>query len=244
MSKLTSYFSTLRLQTHAIAALLASAAASIAAPAYAADANHPVVVELFQSQGCNSCPPANANVNALSGRPDVLALSFAVTYWDRLGWKDTFAKQQFTDRQWAYARSLRRENVYTPQVVIDGRIDGVGTETGEIEALARKGERGPGPALAIDGGSVAIGDGAAPAQGADVWLVRYDPRTLDVAIHRGENAGKILPHKNIVREITLLGHWSGKAEKLALPPASDAALSSAVLVQTSGVGPILAAVRG
>ena len=81
--------------------------------ALAADAGHPVVVELFQSQGCSSCPPANANLNALSDRADVLALSFAVTYWDSLGWKDTFAKGQFTDRQWQYAHAMHQENVYT-----------------------------------------------------------------------------------------------------------------------------------
>src|SRR5450631_1918257 len=116
-----------------------AAAGSSTFPALAADAAHPVVVELFQSQGCSSCPPANANVNALSGRADVLALSFSVTYWDSLGWKDTFAKTQFTDRQYAYAHALHQANVYTPQVVINGRLEGIGAERGEIEALMRKG---------------------------------------------------------------------------------------------------------
>src|ERR1700678_1390875 len=89
----------------------------------AGDRTHPTVVELFQSQGCSSCPPANANVMALADRPDLLTLSFGVTYWDDLGWKDTFASPQFTARQWDYARALHHTEVFTPQVVVDGRAD-------------------------------------------------------------------------------------------------------------------------
>lgn len=212
--------------------------------AFAADAQHPVVVELFQSQGCNSCPPANANLNALSGRADVLALMFSVTYWDNLGWKDTFGQQKFTDRQWGYARALHSGNVYTPQVIVNGRVAGVGTEAGEIEGLAARGERGAGPALALEGRAVSIGAGKAPTAGADVWLVRYDPRQLDVEIKRGENAGKTLPHRHIVKELTLVGHWTGQAEQIDLPSGGDPALANAVLVQTAGEGVILAAVKG
>jgi len=210
----------------------------------AADSGHPVVVELFQSQGCSSCPPANANVNALSARADVLALSFAITYWDRLGWKDTFAKGQFTDRQWQYAHAMHQSNVYTPQVVVNGRVEGVGAERGEIETLIRQADRAGGPEIAIKGGSAEIGAAPAPGPGADVWLVRYDPRTIDVPVLRGENAGKTLPHKNIVRELTRLGGWSGEAERFDLPATDDPTLSTAILVQTSGAGPILAAAKG
>jgi hypothetical protein len=225
-----------------VAGLIAGMALCIGAPAaFAADASHPAVIELFQSQGCSSCPPANANVNALSQRPDVLALSFAVTYWDSLGWKDTFAKGQFTDRQWQYARAMHQDNVYTPQVVVNGRVEGVGAERGEIETLIRRADRAGGPDILIKGGSVEIG--AAPGPAADVWLVRYDPRTIEVPVLRGENAGKTLPHKNIVRELVRLGGWSGEAERFALP-AGDPALSTAILVQTSGAGPILAAAKG
>nr|MBA3812093.1 DUF1223 domain-containing protein [Caulobacteraceae bacterium] len=126
------------------------AAAASAAPAIAADAAHPTVVELFQSQGCSSCPPANANVSAISDRPDVLALSFGVTYWDQLGWKDTFATPQYTARQWDYARGLGHGNVFTPQVVINGRRDGVGADRRELQYLITAGDRGPGgPAVTI-----------------------------------------------------------------------------------------------
>jgi hypothetical protein len=212
--------------------------------ARAADASHPVVVELFQSQGCSSCPPANANVNALSGRPDVLALSFAVTYWDRLGWKDTFAKTQFTDRQWEYARAMHQGSVYTPQVIVNGRVEGVGADPGEIERLMSKADRSAaGPEVTISDGSAEIGAAAAPLQTADVWLVRYEPHSLDVPVTRGENAGKTLPHMNIVREFVRLGGWRGEAQRFKLP-ADASGLGTAVLIQAYGAGPILAAVKG
>ena len=158
--------------------------------ALAADATHPTVVELFQSQGCSSCPPAAANVSAVSDRADVLALSFAVDYWDRLGWKDTFSKHAWTERQYAYARALARDGVYTPQVVVNGRVEGDALEPGALAGLMSRGDRGAGgPNVGFTGGAVTVGAGAAPSGGADVWLARYIPRTVEVAIPRGENAG-------------------------------------------------------
>jgi hypothetical protein len=213
------------------------------APAFAADAAHPTVIELFQSQGCSSCPPANASLIQFSGRPDVLALNFAVDYWDRLGWKDTFARPEYTQRQYDYAHALHGSGVYTPQIVVNGRADGVGDEVSEMEALARKTDRGAsGPEVRIEGGEVVIGSGSAPAHGADVWLALYDPRTVEVAVPRGENAGRTLPHKNIVHRLVLVGHWTGEAAHFALP--SGEGLSRAVLVQSAGAGPILAAAKG
>jgi hypothetical protein len=226
-----------------LSAFLFGSIAISGASVRAADTAHPAVIELFQSQGCSSCPPANANVNALGERPNVLALSFAVTYWDRLGWKDTFGKSEFTDRQWRYARAMGRDGVYTPQVVVNGRLPGVGADPGEIEGLMRRADRGvAGPAVTISGGVVEIGAATAPPQGADVWLVRYDPRTLEVQVRRGENAGKTLPHRNIVRELARLGGWGGRAERFDIP-ADDSGLSVAILVQTTSAGPILAAAK-
>ena len=92
----------------------------------AADSSHPTVVELFQSQGCSSCPPAAANLAAVADRGDVLALSFEVDYWDRLGWKDTFSKHAWTERQYAYAQAMGHDGVYTPQIVVNGRTAGDG----------------------------------------------------------------------------------------------------------------------
>ena len=224
----------------AAAALIMGPSASLAA-----DAAHPVVVELFQSQGCSSCPPANANLLKVVDRADVLALSFGVTYWDQLGWKDTFAKAQFTQRQWDYAHALRHDNVFTPQVVVNGRVDGVGAESGDFTALVRQGDRGDaGPSLTLQSGAVTIAAGTAPSQGADVFLVRYDPRIVQVPIRRGENGGRTLPHRNVVRELVKLGRWTGPGARFALPPATDPALATAILVQTAGAGPILAAAKG
>jgi len=215
----------------------------LSAAAFAADAQHPTVVELFQSQGCSSCPPANASLIEYSRRPDILALTFAVDYWDRLGWKDTFASPQFTQRQYDYSRALRNSGVYTPQIIVNGRADGVGDEESEMDALARKTDRGAsGPDVRIDGGEVVVGAGAAPAGGAEVWLALYDPRVIDVPVARGENAGRTLAHKNVVRRMVLLGAWTGASERLPLP--SSEGLARAVLVQGAGRGPVLAAAKG
>jgi hypothetical protein len=227
--------------TRAVPLLLSLA---LAAPARAADAAHPVVVELFQSQGCSSCPPANANLLTIVDRPDVLALSFGVTYWDDLGWKDTFASPKFTARQWDYAHGLGHSQVFTPQVVVNGRKDGVGADSREFQGLIAQGERAPrGPDLILDGGQVRVGAGK-PAGAADVWLVRYDPRLAKVAIRRGENGGKTLPHRNVVKQLVRLGAWTGPAARFALPPAADPALKTAVLVQLPRGGAILAAAKG
>jgi len=163
-----------------------AALAMLAGPpqsAFAADAAHPTVIELFQSQGCSSCPPAEANVGAVSDRSDVLALAFEVDYWDRLGWKDTFSKAAWTARQYAYARAMGRDGVYTPQVVVNGRVEGDGLEPGGLAGLMSRGDRGAGgPSLGFSGGAVTVGAGAAPAGGADVWLARYIPRTVEITI--------------------------------------------------------------
>jgi hypothetical protein len=225
------------------AALTFVASGTLSTRALAADAAHPTVVELFQSQGCSSCPPANANVIALSARPDILALSFQVTYWDQLGWKDTFGSPLNTARQWDYARALRHDNVWTPQVVINGRTDVVGIEKGEIEQAIVRVDRGAaGPAVTVAGGRVTIA-GAAPAHPAGVWLVRYDANIVQVPIRRGENGGRTLPHKNVVRSLTRLGDWSGPSRSYALPAPDSSGLKSAILVQAGPGGPILAAAR-
>ena len=222
---------------------LAVALLLFAAPAFAADALRPTVIELFQSQGCSSCPPANAALIRYADRPDWLALTFAVTYWDRLGWKDTFGQPEFTERQYAYARALGETGVYTPEVVVNGRAAGVGDDVSGIEALAARTDRGAlGPLVTVQGDAVNIGPGTAPAGGAEVWLALYDPRVLEVPVARGENAGRRLPHRNVVKRLVRLGSWDGAAERLSLPPGGG--LARAVLVQKRGVGAILAAARG
>lgn len=220
-------------------------AVSAAEPAFVsnADAAHPAVVELYQSQGCSSCPPADANVNAIAGRADILALSFAVTYWDQLGWKDSFGKPAFTARQWDYAHAGGRAEVATPQVIINGRGAVVGSNAAQLAAAIRANARGAdGPSIALAGATLVIGKAAA-ARPATVWLVRYDPRTLSVAIRAGENGGKTLPHRNIVRSLDALGSWTGAPMTFAVPTATDPNYRSAVLVQEGKGGRIVAASR-
>ncbi|MGX9146797.1 DUF1223 domain-containing protein [Mesorhizobium sp. 128a] len=198
------------------------------------------VVELFTSQGCSSCPPANANLIKVKDKPGVLALSFNVTYWDYLGWKDTFGREEFTQRQVRYEPSLGRSGPFTPQVVVNGGADAVGAAPGEIEQLISSSGGTKGPSLSLDGGKIAIGAGSAPGGKADVWLVRYNKGVIEVPVARGENTGHTLPHANVVHSLTKLGSWNGEAATLKLP-APSAGLSTAVLVQTPGGGPILAA---
>jgi len=227
----------LRLATVAVLAILPRAG-------LAADAAHPAVIELFHSQGCSDCPPAAANVAALSDRPDILALGFSVDYWDRLGWKDVFAKPEYTARQYAYARALGLGSVYTPQVVINGRVEGTGLEADELAGLLKRADRGSGgPRVEFSGSEVSVGAGDGPGEGADVWLARYNPRTIEVAVRRGENAGRTLQHRNVVREMILIGHWRGEAATFPLPAAGEPGLAEAALVQAAGGGPILAAAK-
>jgi hypothetical protein len=201
----------------------------------------PVVVELFTSQGCSSCPPANASLAAISNRPDVLALSFGVTYWDYLGWKDTFAKPEFTQRQIRYERGLGHDGPFTPQIVVNGSTDTVGDSLGNVEHIVAAAHL-EGPQIKLNGTTVLVG-AAAPTSSADVWLVRYDPRTINVSVARGENEGVTLPHKNVVRELTRLGSWSGQATSYEISPAKEG-LATAILVQRPNGGAILAAYKG
>jgi hypothetical protein len=200
----------------------------------------PTVVELFQSQGCSSCPPAIANVNGLADRPDLLVLSFSVTYWDHLGWKDTFARPEFTARQYAYGHVFG-DGAYTPEVIINGRKDLVGANRHDLLAAIGKAAPLQGPTITVSGNHVTVA--AATGAAADVWLVRYDPRVLNVDIGAGENSGLLLPHRNIVRALARLGTWSGAAQSYAMPTGGDPVWRTAILVQAKNSGPILAAAK-
>jgi hypothetical protein len=225
--------------------LLLLGSLSLSATTWAHDPSAPpagklVVVELFQSQGCSSCPPAETNLNALAGTPGVLALSFGVTYWDELGWKDTFATPAYTERQWNYAHYRRRDTVWTPQVYVNGHIDLVGTDRTQLdEAIARA--TSDGPSIAWSGGKLVIHAARSSDAICDVWLVRYDPRTLHVAIGGGENGGRTLPQRNVVRELIHLGTWEGAEHSFSVPTSSLSGLQTAALVQVHGGGDILSA---
>jgi len=228
----------------AVALSIAASCSQVGAAAPQAAHTEPVVVELFQSQGCSSCPPANANVNALSARTDLLTLSYGVTYWDRLGWTDTFARPEFTQRQRDYARGLGNGNVYTPQVVLNGRADLVGSNRAELDAaIARAAKTTFAAQVALAPDSVTV-TAKSPTRGpADVWLVQYDPRALNVPIRAGENNGRTLPHVHVVRSVRRLGAWTGTERTYPLPTPT-APLRTAVLVQMPNGGPIVGAATG
>lgn len=214
--------------------------AMIGAPVAAADRDHPAVVELYQSQGCSSCPPADAVLNRLADRPDILALSFAVTYWDQLGWKDTFAQRGFTQRQWDYAKAGGRNEVATPQMVVNGRGVLTGNRLSDVDAAIVRYDRGAiGPTIHADRDIATVGAGKGSGT---LWLVRYDPRTIAVPIRAGENGGRTIDHRNIVRQLVALGHWNGAVSMFKMPPAQTG-LTNALILQAGSGGPIVASLR-
>jgi hypothetical protein len=180
-------------------------------PGGALAAERPVVVELFTSQGCSSCPPANAFLNELSKQPsDVLALAFHVTYWDYLGWKDPFSLPVATDRQAQYGRRFG-DGSYTPEIVVDGAAGLVGSYRDEVNSAIAKARTQNVTAaevnlVARDGkASIDIGAGKGAAR---VMLVGFD-REHVTAIGRGENRGRTMAEANIVRSFRPIGQWNG-----------------------------------
>ncbi|MBW8880997.1 MAG: DUF1223 domain-containing protein [Asticcacaulis sp.] len=218
---------------------LAAFAAMITA-CHARTAAGPAVVELFQSQGCSSCPPANAVLNSVADRGDLVTLSFSVTYWDYLGWKDSFARPEYTQRQRDYATGLHRANVATPQMVINGRGAVTGTTKAQLDAALKQFARsGPEPEIRLDDQAVTVA--AQPGGHATVWLARYQPGELDVPVSAGENTGRTLPHRHIVKQLVALGDWRGSGGRYALPAPPEAGLKTAILLQDGAGGPIVAA---
>jgi hypothetical protein len=201
----------------------------------------PCVVELFTSQGCSSCPPADAVLAELAKVPGVIALSLPVDYWDYIGWKDTLASPHFTARQKAYANARGDGRVYTPQAVVDGIVHVVGSDQADIAHAADNsfGRSGamtvPVDVSASDGHlNISVGGGPAEAgRAGSVWLVRV-VRSRTVKVGRGENRGKTLTYTNVVRSQTRLGDWTGAAARFEAP-VSDAVGSDAdgvvILVQ-------------
>jgi hypothetical protein len=187
---------------------------ALAAAVPCARAGEPVrgVVELFTSQGCSSCPPADRYLAELGKDPSLVVLSWPVDYWDYIGWKDTFASPTFTARQKAYAAVRRDDQVYTPQAVIDGVAHAVGNDRDRVqEALDAQGKT-LSCVLTLADRDGKIGVDVTPQANASgaatLWLLRV-LRTANVAIGRGENKGRSITYTNVVREAIPLGQWSG-----------------------------------
>jgi hypothetical protein len=198
-------------------------------------AAEPVVVELFTAQGCPGCPEANRAVEAVADEPGVLALTYAVDYWDYLGWPDTFARPEFAQRQNAYRSALRVRNVYTPQVVIDGarQLPGPATPALQQAVTDAQTDRAPPPEIEFreTGDRVGVGSGRVPHGGADVWAVTYTPGAQTVTVSGGDNRGQSVRHVNVVRGLTKLGAWNGRPALYPLPRSANANEAVAILVQ-------------
>jgi len=213
----------------------------LATPALSAPKNL-VLVELYTAQGCASCTEANAFAAKLADRPGVLVLTLPVDYWDYLGWEDTFAKPEFAQRQRTYVTRLDLREPYTPQVVVDGLEQAPGLRAEAVERLVREAQdakRDPPDIRFLTARRADVGSGRAPRGGADVWLVRFDPREQEILVKSGDNRGTSVIQKNVVRELTRLGAWRGRPTAYRLPPSEDG-VRSALLVQERRGGRILA----
>ena len=205
-----------------------------------ASSGRAAVVELYTSQGCSSCPPADALLGELAKRSDVVALAFHVGYWDSLGWRDRFAIPESVDRQEGYVQSLGLSSAFTPQLVIDGRTSLVGSDRRRIEAALGPAADPIPVTVHVTSGALLI---ALPARavrgGYDVNLVAFLPQA-STAIGRGENGGRTLAEFNIVRQFRRLAAWQGEEATLrvALDSFPADATRVAVLLQRTRQGPI------
>jgi hypothetical protein len=237
----------------ALCRLVLAALIVLVVPAWAED-KPPILVELFTSQGCNSCPPADAYLGQLASRSGLLTLAFHVDYWNYIGWADPFARPWATARQRGYQQSLNERFIYTPQIVVNGAAQGVGSERDTIEALIRAAAAAPSPPhpeLTLrrrqDGALlVEVGAGESPPRApADIWLIGFD-RPHETQVLRGENEGQTLTDYQVVRSYRRLGGWPGWSLELVVPAAEAAALGDGgivVVLQAAQLGPVLAAAR-
>ncbi|RWB71891.1 MAG: DUF1223 domain-containing protein [Mesorhizobium sp.] len=210
------------------------------------------VVELFTSQGCSSCPPADELFAELAGKDDIVALAYHVNYWDYLGWQDTLSTKENTERQYDYMRAFGSRSVYTPQAVINGRSHVNGASRKDVDgALARMDRTGEGMRVAIkvsrtsDRVTIDAGDAGGGPADAHVVIVYFDPPQM-VKIGQGENSGRSLTYWNAVSDIQTAGMWHGKAQRYELPMTEITKKGGcAVLLQSVGKdgmpGPILGA---
>jgi hypothetical protein len=217
----------------------------------------PMMVELFTSQGCSSCPPADAVLKEIARRPNVVAVSLPVDYWDYIGWKDTFAMSAFTARQRAYAKTRGDMHVYTPQVVIDGIGHAVGSDPADIDQMGRSllGQKG---ALKVDlktreeNGKLIADIGAAPKDCPDTaaLVLMLVGRERTVSVGRGENAGRTLTYTNVVRAMKKVGEWEGVQKRIEIPadqltrPDTDGYVLLLQVGTIAWPGSVLAAAKG
>ena len=231
---------------------LAALGAALALSCASARAGEPTVIELFTSQSCYSCPPAEAFLGELVEREDLVALEFHVDYWDDLvygsdgQWKDVFSDAAYTQRQRVYAGRIPGSQVYTPQVIVDGVAQTVGSKQNRVLRLIESARAAPKPARVSvqpepSGGLRITVDSATETGDAEVLLARYDVRKV-TKIVAGENKGKTLTNHHVVRELRRLGEWKGEKWEVSVADIHLAPNQScAVIVQSAGQGAILGA---
>lgn len=236
------------------AAMVLAGAISAATDQARSEPQAKAVIELYTSQGCSSCPPADKLVGKLAERSDVIALTFPVDYWDYLGWKDTLASPAYSARQRAYAKARGDGQVYTPQVVIGGSSHEVGSHASAIKsAISRSREKLKKAHVELtmhtEGDTLIITAGAAPEgvriKPATIWLALVK-KSQAVKITRGENRGRTITYHRVVRDMTPIGHWKGKKVQIKLPKhhlQNTDADGCTVLLQQDTAGPVLAAVE-
>ena len=210
-----------------------------------AQAGQPVVVELFTSQGCSSCPPADALLGELAARDDVIALAYHVDYWDYIGWRDRFGDPANTQRQRTYADWMGTRMVYTPQMVVAGRFDVVGSSRDRVEQALTQARAEPLPLAVTLVGYDRVAIAGPAVADAQVLAVIFQARA-ETPVGAGENGGSTLVEFNIVRELVPVGHYGGGAQELALDPhwLQEAGYDGcAILVQDSATGRILGAAK-
>ena len=222
-----------------------------AKPGFAA-ATRPVIVELFTSQGCSSCPPADAFLETLKNKPGIVALSYHVDYWDYLGWRDTLGSPEYSQRQYDYAKSRGDSNVYTPQMIINGGSHFVGSQTSKVsagiaEARASYGAQWVDIAMSDNKTDIMIDIAAGgPTKKATLWLMAFAP-SISTDIKKGENAGKFIAYHNVVRKMVPAGMWHGEAAKIVLPRESvipEDCKGWVALLQDGKVGSVIGAATG
>ena len=239
--------------THALTrrnALALGAAALFAKPCFA-DVPRPVIVELFTSQGCSSCPPADAFLETLTGRPGIVVLSYHVDYWDYLGWRDTLGSAEYSQRQYDYAKSRGDSNVYTPQMIINGGTHFVGSQTSKVSAGIAEARAHGAPwidiAMSDNKTDIMIDIAAgAPMNKATLWLMAFSP-SISTDIKKGENAGKTIAYHNVVRKMVPAGMWHGAPSKIVLPRESvipEDCKSWVALLQEGKVGRVMGVATG
>ncbi len=229
----------------ALGSALALGATALVAPQVigtARAATPPVLVELFTSQGCSSCPAADKLAGELSKRRDVVVLSLNVDYWDYLGWKDTLAKSEFTKRQMDYAHARGDGDVYTPQMVINGAAHVVGSNKGPVkDAIANAVPAAVSIAMSASKNELKIDLGSGEAGEATLWLMAVVP-AIEVTIERGENSGSTITYHNVVHSLVPAGMWKGSSKQIVMPRKSimTANCKSCIAVlQRDETGPLL-----